>query len=427
MLRPKSGELSVSARAGVILSHPTGNAFCRAAINALMEERLLAGFYTTIATFRHNLWGLVARLPFCQELQRRSFNESVRSITVEDPFFEIARLLAPRVGLHWLTNHEIGPLCTDSIYRRVDRIVSRRVMRSTPLAVYAYEDGALESFRCAKVVSTKCLYDLPIGYWRAARRLLKDERERWPQWAATMPGFHDSDEKLARKDEELRLADRIYVASQFTKQTLTDYPGTLAPVEVIPYGFPAVGPPRDYSDRATRKLKLLFVGGLSQRKGIADVFAVAEMLKDDVELTIVGQGAVNECVALSNALKRHHWVPSLPHAQILDLMREHDILLFPSLFEGFGLVITEAMSQGTPVITTERTAGPDLIQHEKNGWLIAAGNTSALQSQIESILNDRDSIQSVGEQARQSAMVRPWSVYGKELANSVIKGLKTKL
>jgi glycosyltransferase involved in cell wall biosynthesis len=271
------------------------------------------------------------------------------------------------------------------------------------------------------------LYDLPIGYWRAARRLLKDERERWPQWAATMPGFHDSDEKLARKDEELRLADRIYVASQFTKQTLTDYPGTLAPVEVIPYGFPAVGPPRDYSDRATRKLKLLFVGGLSQRKGIADVFAVAEMLKDDVELTIVGQGAVNECVALSNALKRHHWVPSLPHAQILDLMREHDILLFPSLFEGFGLVITEAMSQGTPVITTERTAGPDLIQHEKNGWLIAAGNTSALQSQIESILNDRDSIQSVGEQARQSAMVRPWSVYGKELANSVIKGLKTKL
>ena len=51
-------------------------------------------------------------------------------------------------------------------------------------------------------------------------------------------------------------------------------------------------------------------------------------------------------------------------------MREHDVFVFPSLFEGFGLVITESMSQGTPVITTDRTAGPDLIKNDENGWLL---------------------------------------------------------
>jgi hypothetical protein len=48
----------------------------------------------------------------------------------------------------------------------------------------------------------RCLYDLPIGYWRAARRLLEKERLQHPEWSATLTGFQDSEAKLARKDEE---------------------------------------------------------------------------------------------------------------------------------------------------------------------------------------------------------------------------------
>lgn len=47
----------------------------------------------------------------------------------------------------------------------------------------------------------------------------------------------------------------------------------------------------------------------------------------------------------------------MPHDQILNLMRTQDVFVFPSLFEGYGLVVAEAMSQGTPVITTSRTCG----------------------------------------------------------------------
>jgi glycosyltransferase involved in cell wall biosynthesis len=411
----------------VLLSHPTGNANSRAALNGLFDLSLLVAFHTSVALFSGNAWYMLARLPSGREFKRREYPDRFKPITWQRPFREIGRILAGKAGLTSLICRESGIFCVDAIYRDIDRAVAKRLFQIAVDGVYAYEDGSLETFRVAKNRGIKCFYDLPIGYWRTARRLLEPERDRWPEWLATLSGFKDSAEKLARKDEELHLADHVFVASSFTKQTLFDYPGKIASIHVIPYGFPAVGPPRVYSNVGKRKLKLLFVGGLSQRKGIADVFAVAETLKDDVELTIVGQGAVNECVALSNALKRHRWIPSLPHAQILELMRQHDILLFPSLFEGFGLVITEAMSQGTPVITTERTAGPDLIQHEKNGWLIAAGNTLALQLQIEAILNDRDSIAYVGEQARQSAMVRPWSVYGKELANSVMEALTAKL
>ena len=409
----------------VLLTHPTGNEFSRAALAGLQAASLLGEFSTAVATFPGNVWSMLARTPVGKDFARREFPQSLHHLTKQRPAREIARLVANKARLKILTTHETGPLSVDAVYRDLDRKVAKRIAAKSFRAVYAYEDGALESFRAAKRAGTRCLYDLPIGYWRAAQRFLDTERERWPQWAATMPGFRDSADKLARKDEELQLADRIYVASSFTRSTLVDYPGELAPIEVIPYGYPLPGEPRDYSRLGKRKLKMLFVGGLSQRKGIADVFAVAESMSSDAELTVLGNGPIESCQPLSSALKRHRWIPSTPHTRVLELMREHDVLLFPSLFEGFGLVITEAMSQGTPVITTDRTAGADLIEHGTNGWLVEAGNTEALKTQVEQILNDPDSIALCGENARQSAALRSWSVYGRELATSVAAALET--
>ena len=134
------------------------------------------------------------------------------------------------------------------------------------------------------------MYDLPIGYWRTAKKLLEVERERWPEWISTMPGLNDWEEKLSRKEEELQLADRIFVASTFTANSLKSYPGDLAPIDIIPYGFPAVtGDIKHYQPFDNgRPVKLLFVGSLSQRKGIADLFAAVEALAGKVTLTVVG-------------------------------------------------------------------------------------------------------------------------------------------
>ena len=104
-------------------------------------------------------------------------------------------------------------------------------------------------------------------------------------------------------------------------------------------------------------------------------------------------------------------------------MQKNDVLVFPSLFEGFGLVITEAMSQGMPVITTERTAGPDLITHDHDGWLIKAGSTIALQEAIEQLLIHPEKLAYAGIEAMQTAIKRPWEVYKKELTEIISKSL----
>jgi glycosyltransferase involved in cell wall biosynthesis len=213
------------------------------------------------------------------------------------------------------------------------------------------------------------------------------------------------------------LADAVFVASSFTAATLKEYPGNLPPVHTIPYGFPL--PTGKTYNRVSKKIKLLFVGGLSQRKGLSYLFKAVEGLDAHIELTVVGRLPQVTCEPLSRALNKHRYISSLPHEKILELMHKHDILIFPSLFEGFGQVITEAMAQGTPVITTERTAGPDFIKHGENGWLVNAGSAEAIKNILEEIILNPDLIAGTGKQALETAKQRPWSVYGEELAVAV--------
>jgi glycosyltransferase involved in cell wall biosynthesis len=100
-------------------------------------------------------------------------------------------------------------------------------------------------------------------------------------------------------------------------------------------------------------------------------------------------------------------------------MREHDVFVFPSLFEGFGLVITEAMSQGVPVITTNRTAGPDLIDDGVDGWIVPTASSIAIKEVLLKILNNPELIKNVGFAAQNKAQTRPWSVYGQEMADAI--------
>ncbi|RYY07394.1 MAG: glycosyltransferase [Sphingobacteriaceae bacterium] len=409
----------------VVISHPTGNAFFRAAALGLYQADMLSGFRTTVATFPGNIFDKLSSFGPFAELGRRHYDPTLKNISQTWPWLELSRFAASKGGFKKLTQHETGIFSVDAVYQNLDKRIAKelKIMQHNGTdAVYAYEDGAYFSFKEAKKINMKCLYDLPIGYWRASKRLLEVERERWPDWAATLLGLEDSETKLARKDEELRLADKIFVASQFTANTLKDYPGRLAPIEVIPYAFPPVTSSRNYIVHSkSQPIKLLFVGGLSQRKGIADLFAVVDKLKDYVSLTVVGRKATDNCPALNVALAKHKWIQSLSHEKVLQLMQEHDVLVFPSLFEGFGLVITEAMSQGTPVITTDRTAGPDLIKHGENGWLINAGSTNALQTAIEELIDRPSMIAEVGREAMRTASKRTWELYGKELVSAVVK------
>ena len=408
----------------ILLAHPTGNTNVRHAAVALRESRQLAAFWTCIAMAPDA--AILRWLPrrWRSLLGRRAYPPLLKGKVRTFPFPEAMRMVASRAGWETLVRHEKGAFCVDAVYRALDRRVSRVVAASrlgTIKGVYAYEDGALETFRASQARGIRRIYDLPIGYWRVWKKLRDEERERQPEWAATLQGAGDSDEKLARKDEELRLAECVLVASRFTSETLAASGIDAGIVHAVGYGGPPVR--RVEPDaRAEGPLRVLFVGALSQRKGLSYLIEAIALSKTGASLTLIGRRPAAECIALETALREHRWIPSLPHDEILREMQRHDVLVFPSLFEGFGLVILEAMSQGLPVITTPHTAGPDIIAEGVDGFIVPIRDAGAIATHLETLASDPARLRAMKHAALAKARTRRWSDYEEKLA-AVVKAL----
>jgi glycosyltransferase involved in cell wall biosynthesis len=413
----------------ILFSHPTGNANVRNAALGLQRAGLLGEYWTCLNYRPGSPWNKIMPPSVLRQFSRRAVPQELLPYVHTYPFFEFGRLLAPRLKLGRLTRHEKGSLSVDAVYQALDRRVRRRLKSSDRFTgVYAYEDGAAFSFREAKRRGQRCFYDQPIGYWRAARKLLVEEAERLPQWASTLIGNEDSAEKSARKDEELALADVVFVASSYTLGTLKDAPAFKAPVVVIPYGAPprpANAPMRTARTR-TGPLRAIFVGSLGQRKGLSYLFDAIRQLGSGVELTVVGTLPLERCTALEDELKRVRWIPSLPHAQVLEEMAQHDVFVFPSLFEGFGLVLIEAMAMGLPIVTTAHTAGPDLIDDGREGFIVPIRSSPAIAEKLDLLRREPDLVETMGAAAKAKAVTFTWDAYGRTVAEHVGRACQTK-
>ena len=395
----------------ILLSHPIGNEFVREALAAFDGAGILGEFWTAISWNPKSAINRVLPRSLRELFGRRAFPESVRSRTHTVPVREALRLFA--AGVRVSSRHETGALSIDAVFREVDSRVSGRLREITNIrAVYAYEDGALESFRAARDRNLQRIYDLPIGYWKVGQRIFAEEAQREPEWASTLTGTLDSAVKLARKDDELKLATRVIVASTFTKRTLVESPCS-AQIDIVPYGAPP--PASQEIAKSSGRLKVLFAGSLGQRKGLSYLLKAIESLKGAVDLTLLGRKAVTGCPALEAAVRKYRWLPTLSHAAVLREMQSHDVLVLPSLFEGFGLVILEAMSQGTPVITTDHTAGPDVIEDGIDGFIVPVRSGDAIAQKLELLVRDRDQLISMKIAAKRKARLHGWEIYRQRL------------
>ena len=314
----------------------------------------------------------------------------------------------------------LGP---GAVHIDLDRHVAQHLSKARGVeAVYCYDHAALKTFAVARERGIRCFYDLPIGYWRAFRALADEESHIHPEWAPLDPFGGLPEEMFLRKDAEIAAADTIIVASSFTRKTLALAPVIKAPIHVIPYGAPAV-PDQPVFHEKSERLRVLFVGSLGIRKGLPYLLEAIGRLGRAVELTLIGRpdGA---CPPLDAALKTHRWIASLPHREILREMDRHDVLVFPSLFEGFGLVILEALSRGMPVITTANTAGPDILEEGKDGFIIPIRSSDAIAEKLFLLHQDRELLKDMSANAIAKAKRCEWRHFGAATVDLVAKSLE---
>lgn len=407
----------------ILLSHPTGNQFVRNALEAFERTKLLDIFLTGYAGFNSSqLHKFSKRL--ITDFDRRTYEEKFKPITKTYPLDELLRLAIQRYGLQNKLKGLGKMYGIDNNFLRHDRRAARLIYskRHNFNVVYSYEDASFFTFQAAKEVGLTGFYDLPIGYWKSAREWYEKAAGCQEHLRVTIRGLLDSEEKIARKEKELDMADNIIVASEFTKSTLENTP-FYNKVLVIPYGFPI--PKNNFIKIPGKKLKVLFVGSLTQRKGIGDVLSAVRPFKGNLELTIIGRFTLAPTSEFEKEIKSHRWIESTSHENILKEMDNHDVLLFPSWFEGFGLVISESMSRGLPVITTKNTGGLSFIRTNENGFLVEPGDIIHIQQILDNLLLNPKNLADLSINALNTARLRPWENYQMDLVQAVFNGINT--
>lgn len=408
----------------IVVIHPTGNRNVRAVISSFEEAGMLALYSTTLAVDPTSSWLSLLPANLRNEFIRRSYPVDFKKISTR-PLLELSRNILPKLGFKEAVRHETGFASVDKIYADLDRATAgnlgKLIEKQNIDAVYAYEDGALETFKRAKALGLTCIYDLPIAYWETVRRLMLEEAARLPNWVPTLGGgIGDSQEKLERKTQELELADVVVGPGSFVLDSLPDWAKDKK-VIMSPFGSPESAEVSDIQVKhdAERPLRVLFVGSLGQRKGLGDLFEAVKML-DPKKIELVVMGALLAPLEFYKAeLSTFTYEKGRPNDQVLELMRSCDVFCLPSIVEGRALVMQEAMSQGLPLLITPNTGGADLIIEGETGFLVPVRAADALAEKLTWFIEHREKTKEMGRKAKKHAAKYTWKKYGDDIVKAL--------
>lgn len=142
---------------------------------------------------------------------------------------------------------------------------------------------------------------------------------------------------------------------------------------------------------------LLFVGRLSREKGLA-VMAEALRLAPDLTVDVIGDGPD---AALLSATPHARCLGAQPPARVMLAMQQAQALVLPSLvYENSPRVLIEAAAAGLPVVASRLGAMAELVEAGRNGWLVPAGDASALAATMREALADPAEASRRGREAR---------------------------
>jgi glycosyltransferase involved in cell wall biosynthesis len=273
-----------------------------------------------------------------------------------------------------------------------DYIVSRRIkeMAREIDIIHTWPRGALRTIEAAKKLGIPTVLERCNAHTRFSYEVVRKECERL---GVSLPPGHENafnENVLRLEEEEFRRADRLLCPSDFVVRTFLDRgfePNRLARHT---YGFDEqVYYPLTESRETRRGLTMLFVGVCAVRKGVH--FALEAWLRSsacqDGTFLIAGEFLPEYAQKLSGMLG-HPSVRVLGHRNdVPELMRKSEILVLPSIEEGYGLVIAEAMGSGCVPLASD--ACTEICRHMETGLVHAVGDVSALSGQISMLHQDR--------------------------------------
>jgi glycosyltransferase involved in cell wall biosynthesis len=261
-----------------------------------------------------------------------------------------------------------------------DRWVRRQLLPGNNIiSSYGYVN---DCFHWAREHGGKTLLDggnsHPENFWA----ILTEEHKLWNCRELPIARHHYERSRAMMADVDFVLSPSTWVSKSFLERGFKPEQilRNVYPIDISCFTPPAVPRPKE------RPLTVIAPGSLSLRKGtpyLLEGFRI--VLKTIPSARLVLNRSIFDNVAPiieQNADLPIDWQPSLTHPQLAEKMRECDLLVLPSLEDGFARTVTEGLACGLPVITTRSTGASDLIQPGQNGEIVPIRDPAAIADAI---------------------------------------------
>ncbi len=364
-----------------------------------------------------------------KELQRHDYLS--RLITTY-PKFETVKYGVQKKYIQSLFIHEIvvrvwrklpqyirGIYDQDYLFKEVfDRHVAHGLTGDSDLFV-GWSSNSLHSIRRAKALGMKTMVERGSSHMLTQLQLLRDEYELHGRT------FHPNISNTEKELQEYEEADYVCIPSLFVKRTFLEQGFPEDKLIHNPYGVDL-----DHFRPIPKKdntFRVIYCGSQSIRKGIGYLLqAFYELKLPHAELWLIGSPQHETRTVLQkyespNILQKG----TFPEFELHKLYSQGSVFCFPSIEDGFGMVLCQAMSCGLPVICTTNTGGEDLIEDEKEGFIIPIRDVNALKEKILYLYENPELCREMGHTARKKVKTGfTWEDYGNRMIAEYFKILK---
>lgn len=275
------------------------------------------------------------------------------------------------------------PVGDARIHRLFGRWAARRLRGGSWDAVHIWSGIAEEALNELKTTSTRTLLMRGSAHIRTQSRLLEEEEERA---GVRLDRPRQGSWITAREEREYELADDVVVLSSFALDSFLEEGVPADKVRLLLLGsdLDAFRPPPEVVEARCDRilsgapLRVLYVGALSFRKGMLDITA---MLRSPgggrFRFRLVGAVTPEVATLVKDLGSQAEVVSRQPESRLPDSYAWGDVFVFPTIEDGFPVVLAQAQAAGLPIIATENCSAPDLVSDGASGWVLPIRNPDA--------------------------------------------------
>ena len=275
-----------------------------------------------------------------------------------------------------------------------------------------------------KKCKTKIVLDMSAPYLEYMNAIFIDETQKYnSEKSKKLIKELESNiyqHRLCISKKEINAAEHFLVASELSKKSLTNYGIDEGKISKCTYGIDI-----DYysnklvRDSAEKKINCIFAGNVTQKKGAYYLLdAIASLAGELFNFTIVGDYDIND-INIAKYSDKCNFTGHITKDILLEKYKASDLMVFPSLCDGFGFSVIEALAYGIPVICSKNAGVSDLIIDSYNGFLIPAGDSQAIVEKLTWFLENRDQIEQMRINAYNTALSYTWEKYERCVVDAI--------